>query len=162
MSYQTLARRAAQLRTEKTNNLQRLRTIDFELSELQESHSELIALRPQLEIAVKTGECDAFELATLESRDAELSNSINALSSAREELHKQNNLVSAALTQLQKNAKQNFRRELWKHYEDEFPELLRKFEHLVGRLLIAQLGRSGVEGDLIGVIRWLVQRGDSR
>lgn len=42
----------------------------------------------------------------------------------------------------------------------EFPELLLKFESLVGCLPVAQLGRSGVEGDLVGVIRWLVQRGE--
>lgn len=108
MSYKDLAKRAAQLRTERTNNLQRLRTIDRELSELRESRSELIALRPELELAVKFGQRDAFELATLESRELELSKSNNALTEEREDLHKQNNLVSAALTQLQKDARHNF------------------------------------------------------
>jgi chromosome segregation ATPase len=159
-TYADRKRRADQLRKERQLSQQRLHEIGRELTELRSTLAELAALRTPLEVAIKAGDRDPFELATLESREAELTISLNVLSTEQADLHKQINLIGAALSQLQKDNKAKFHSELWERYEDEFPKLLRQFEHITGRLLVAQLGRSGIDGDLVGVIRWLVQRGE--
>lgn len=122
----------------------------------------MVATRPPLEIAVKIGNRDESELAALAVRETEINNQINELTTERTELHRQGNLVSAALAQLQKDWKAGFHSEIWAIYEEDFSGILQNFETVVGKLMVAQMGRTGIQGDFAGIVNWLVQRGEMK
>lgn len=159
-TYSQLKTQADRLRSERHANRNRLREIESQLSKSQGEHADQLSKRGPLETKVVAGSVVESELDELDSNCQALANQINSLQNEKAELHNRNNLVSTALAQIQKDVKNQFHDELWAHYERDFPKILKEFEFIIGRLLCAQLARTKVEGDFVGVVRWLVQRGE--
>jgi hypothetical protein len=147
------------LRNEKFLGAKRLREIEPLLSKLFGRQSAVLAARA-------AGEVAAFLADNLDSIDsidielAEISAEIKALRAESDDLTRLNNLIEAGIFDLQKTVQQQFHSELWEIYESDFTGILREFESVCGRLMAAQLGRSRIEGDFVGIVNWLVRRGE--
>lgn len=152
--------RVTQLRSEKIDITKKLLALGQELNNQHGEASAALSERPKLEIDIAAGSAMQSQLDAMDERYSLATRRADGLKEKIDKLENRENLVRAAIIQIQKDVKANYQDELWAIYKDDFPQMLDEFEALMGKICVAQMGRSGIDGSLQGVIRWLVSRGE--